>query len=424
MADHIPPLFPGGQAFQPPAMEPAPPLPAEGKRLFADPDPDPHDDTAEQPVVADPPPPAPVARMSETAALPTRDDDDLIVSPRSGWGRSCLAGVIVLFLVLGTVGAVGYFYAYRNLFPAGPQGDPVEIEISEGATVAAIAAQLESKGVIPNSTVFRGYLRYRAKDLSVQKGLYVFLKHSSVTQAIDILRQGPRPLETARFTVPEALTLADMGPIVNQLPGVSGVRFGQLATSGSIRWSEQPQDVTTLEGLLYPDTYDVFRDGLSEERVVRKMLERFEEKWQSLDKRRMAELKVTPYEAVVVASLIESEAKIDADRPKIASVIYNRLRQDIPLQIDATLLYAIGHKEVVLDVDKEVDSPYNTYTHLGLTPTPISAPGAKSLQAALNPDNTEFLYYVLCKKDGTHCFAKTLNEFNNLVNQAIKDGVL
>ena len=154
------------------------------------------------------------------------------------------------------------------------------------------------------------------------------------------------------------------------------------------------------------------------------MLSRFESVWSGLDKGRLPQLEVTPYQAVIVASLIEAEAKVPEDRPLIASVIYNRLKEGMPLQIDATILYVIGHKDTVLFEDLEIDSPYNTYKNAGLPPTPIDAPGSDSLEAAVNPASTSFLYYVLCEKSGKHCFADNLDDFNRLRAKAEQDGLL
>ncbi len=162
---------------------------------------------------------------------------------------------------------------------------------------------------------------------------------------------------------------------------------------------------------------------LSEQQLVQTMLSRFEDVFGSLDTSRLAQLGVSPYQAVIVASLVEAEAKVPEDRPLIASVIYNRLREGTPLQIDATILYVIGHKETVLNSDLEVDSPYNTYKNVGLPPTPIDSPGRSSLQAAVNPPATNYRYYVLCKKNGAHCFAETLDEFNRLRAQAEAEGI-
>ena len=352
-----------------------------------------------------------------------RHHSPVAVHERSRWGRSCLAGLVVFSLVVGSLGAVAYVFGYRKLFPASPHGGEVEVVVPEGVGVSAVADILETKGVIASAALFRAYVRLRAGDLNVQKGAYTFRRGSSATQTIEVLRRGPRPPESLRFTVPEAFTIARMKDVVGSIQGLSGERFAQLATGGEIRWSEQPTGVGTLEGLLFPDTYEVRRAGLTEDSVVRRMLARFQEVWGSLDKRRLGEFGLTPYEAVIVASLVEAEAKVPEDRPIIASVIYNRLREGIPLAIDATILYVIGHKDVVLFEDLEIDSPYNTYKNAGLPPTPIAAPGRKSLEAALNPAETRFLYYVLCEKDGRHCFAETIEGHNANIARAERNGL-
>jgi peptidoglycan lytic transglycosylase G len=392
MADeNIGPLFPGGTTF--------------------DPDEPP---STEAPVGA--------LATAEPPHLEHRAAD--ILPDRHHWGRSCLAIVLVLALFVGTVGAVVYFYGYRNLFPSGGQGDAVDIEIPDGTGVSGVGSLLESKSVISDAFLFRLYVRVKVHSLPIETGVYTFRKHSSVAQAIDVLRRGPHPPLSLRFTVPEALTIAEMTPIIGALPGITGSRFQTLATNGQVRWSAQPAAINTLEGLLFPDTYELLRQGLTEEAVVRRMLDGFQKTWDSLDKSALVQLGVSPYQAVIIASLVEEEAKIPEDRPLIASVIYNRLRQGIALQIDATILYVIGHKPVVLSSDLDVDSPYNTYKNVGLPPTPIGAPGRSSLDAALHPASTNYLYYVLCQKNGKHCFAQTQDEFERLKAQAEQDGVL
>ena len=132
-----------------------------------------------------------------------------------------------------------------------------------------------------------------------------------------------------------------------------------------------------------------------------------------------------PYQLIVAASLVESEAKVKEDRPLIASVISNRLQKGMRLQIDATVLYALGaHKDRVLNKDLEIDSPYNTYKMDGLPPTPISAAGRASLEAMLHPAATTYLYYVLSDKNGKHAFATTSSEFEALKAEARRKGLL
>ncbi|HKY77785.1 MAG TPA: endolytic transglycosylase MltG, partial [Acidimicrobiia bacterium] len=196
------------------------------------------------------------------------------------------------------------------------------------------------------------------------------------------------------------------------------------ARSGEVRSKYQPLGNTNLEGLLFPDTY-LLTDKEDETAIVRRLVGRFD---QVADEVGVATADrpngLGAYQLIVAASLVESEAKVNEDRPLIASVISNRLEIGMKLQIDATVLYAIGHKERVLYKDLEVDSPYNTYRIDGLPPTPISAVGRASLEAMLRPEKTTFLYYVLSDKSGKHAFATTPSEFEALKAEARKKGLL
>jgi UPF0755 protein len=203
----------------------------------------------------------------------------------------------------------------------------------------------------------------------------------------------------------------------------------------------RPPGVSSLEGLLFPDTYQV-SNADNEAQVVERMVTLMERvvSQENLDTK-AAILGISPYDILIIASMIEKEAKLDVDRPKIARVIYNRLFIGMPLQIDATLLYGQpkGSSPSALS---EVDSPYNTYMHTGLPPTPIANPGRASIQAALNPSpnpsvgdpvcqvlpdptqNCIYLYYVLADENGGHAFAVTLEQHEANVQRARDLGLL
>jgi UPF0755 protein len=168
-----------------------------------------------------------------------------------------------------------------------------------------------------------------------------------------------------------------------------------------------------MEGYLFPDTYHI-GSRTTEEEIIKMMLKRFNDELVKLDYVEKITLPgLSLHNAVTLASLVEREAREDSERPVIAGVIMNRLNRGMKLQIDATVLYALGgHKEKVYYKDLEVDSPYNTYLYYGLPPGPIAFPGEASLKAAIEPAITDYLYYV-AKPDGSHAFARTLAEHNN-----------
>jgi UPF0755 protein len=176
------------------------------------------------------------------------------------------------------------------------------------------------------------------------------------------------------------------------------------------------------EGLLFPDTYE-FAQTATPVEILQRMATTMEERVGSIDWSAWEELGYTPYQGIILASLIESEVRVDEERPIVSSVIHNRLAEQMPLDIDATVLYALGTRDAA-EFDRDVDSPYNTYLNAGLPPTPIASPRLASLEAAAAPDATPYFFYVLSDTDGHHAFAETLDEHNANVAQAREDGVL
>jgi UPF0755 protein len=247
----------------------------------------------------------------------------------------------------------------------------------------------------------------------------------SMGEAVAKLSKGPE-LKFERLTVREGLVLGQIADAVATLEGRSREAFLAALDSGSIRSKYQPAGVTKLEGLLLPETYNVEPKD-DEAAIATRMVQSMDAAGDQLGLADApAKVGISPYEALIVASLVERETRFDEERAKVAGVIYNRLRQKIPLGIDASIIYALGksdqHDVRVLNKDLEIDSPYNTYSRQGLPPTPIAAPGRASLEAALNPEKHDLLYYVVTEKDGHHSFAQTLAEHNANIRKAEANG--
>jgi UPF0755 protein len=333
-------------------------------------------------------------------------------------GRIVL-GVLAVLVVVGLGAGV---WVLRQVNPAGGPGAKVAVDVAPGTSAAVVAARLDAKGVITSARIFRLYLKLTGGAGAIQAGEYELRTNLSMGEARAALRRGPSIL-FQKLTIPEGLTLDQIADRVGALPGRSRDRFLAAAKSGTVRSKWQPPGNNNLEGLLFPDTYLV-TDKEDEAAIVRRLVGRFD---QVADEVGLgsAPSDLGPYQLVVAASLVESEAKVDEDRPLIASVIENRLQKGMRLQIDATVLYALGeHKTRVLYKDLEVDSPYNTYRIDGLPPTPISATGRASLEAMLHPPKTTFVYYVLADKNGKHAFATTPSEFEALKAEARRKGLL
>ena len=334
-------------------------------------------------------------------------------------GRRVLLGLLVAGLLVAVLAIV---WIQRQIDPPGPTGEEISITIPKGSSTARIAAILDEKGVIRSATAFRYYLRVTGSD-PFEAGDYTLRKNQPFGDVVSTLRKGGE-IAFDRITVPEGKTLKEIAALVGKLPGRSAQRFLDLAASGEIRSAYQPPGSNNLEGLLFPDTY--FIEAKDDERsILQRMVTSFDDQARAagIDNVRGIE----PYKALIVASLVETEGKVDADRPKIARVVYNRLNKGMLLQIDATVIYARGGVRRpdgrVLFSDLEVDSPYNTYKYKGLPPTPIAAPGVAALRAAITPEPGPWLFYVKFQHDGTHAFATTNAEHNRNIADAKRRGV-
>lgn len=219
-------------------------------------------------------------------------------------------------------------------------------------------------------------------------------------------------VSTVKITIPEGYTNEEIGQTLQKLGLVTEKDFINEAEN----WTDTsywflkglPNDKHKLDGFLFPATY-YFSKSASSKTIITEMLKAFETNMEA-NKDYIITNKLDIRNIVTIGSLIEKEAAKDVDRPKISSVIYNRLNKDIPLQIDATILYVIGHRNKLYNKDLTVQSPYNTYLNKGLPPSPICNPGIKSINAAIHPANTDYFYYVLNSKTNEHVFSKTYTE--------------
>lgn len=324
--------------------------------------------------------------------------------------------ILLLVLLLMMVGAGGFY-----LWATGASGDskPVALEIPEGATASEVADILEEKNVIRSGFAFRVAARLRGVGSSIGAGRYELQTNMRLQEALDVLDEGPI-VETFTVTIPEGLRLEQVAERVAEDLGLDSKGFLDAAKSGKHALPPYlPEEAPTVEGFLFPKTYEFVTD-VTEEQVIQRLLEQFGDEVGDLEWNRAAKLGLDPYEVVVVASLIEREAMVDNERPKIASVIYNRLREEMLLQIDATVEYALPeHKNRLTYEDYEYPSPYNTYLNPGLPPTPIASPSLASIRAALSPADTDFLFYLVVDAGtGRHEFAETYEEFLSLKQQA------
>lgn len=331
--------------------------------------------------------------------------------------RRTLSGVVVGVVALVLV-AVPLFAAWQMLFVAErdvPAGQPVQVEIREGSGTAEIGAVLARAGVIDNAAMFRVRARLQGVDDELRPGVYDLHTGMSYPSVLERLLEGP-PLDYVTVTIPEGFTVEQIAVRFEELVGIPATDFKALALGGAAEFSpERPYlaDVYegSLEGYLFPKTYRVLA-GASARDVIEMMLDQFDSELAAVDLSAAAARGLSLHETVTLASMIERETRIADERVLVSSVIHNRLAIGMHLEIDATIEYVIKkNRPRLLNRDLKVESPFNTYKYAGLPPGPIASPGLASLQAAVAPAQTDYMYYVLTSKDGSHTFCVTLEEF-------------
>ncbi len=318
---------------------------------------------------------------------------------RSKFRLAILATVVVLALLC----AVLYGY-YRSQVDGGSSRTAVTVVATPGEGLSQFAGTLASNKVITSSLVFKLWLRTQP-TVVLQAGTYKFNVDSPFSAVLSVLERGP---VLDKLVIPDGLTLGQIAARVGKLPGHSAKQFLQVATSGRVRSPFEPTSVNSLEGLLYPDTYS-FDPSTSDSTILTMMSDAFVTEAHKLGltpKTRIDNL--SAYQIITLASLVEKEAVYRGDGNKVARVILNRLAQHMKLQLDSTVLYALGNRTSSLSLaDLQTNSPYNTYLNYGLPPTPIAIPSESALLAAMNPANGNWLYYVVVQKDGQEAFSST-----------------
>lgn len=335
--------------------------------------------------------------------------------------------ILVLAVVIAAVSLTSYFYIKSSLEPVDP-GSKKEIivDIPIGSSVSYIAQTLEDSGLVKKARVFKYYVKFK-NESEFMAGEYHMNPSMTFQEIIESLKTG-RIMQEPVFTmtIPEGKQLDEIAAVIaDKTKQPEKEVFKSLNDEKFIQslMEKYPSILTTevwakdikypLEGYLFPATYAFYKKDPSLDEIVSTMLD----KTQSVVEKYRQDIEredMTVHQFLTMSSLIEEEATEKADRDKIASVFYNRIDEGMPLQTDPTVLYAQGkHKARVTYKDLEVDSPYNTYKNKGLTPGPISNSGTMSMEAALHPADTDFLYF-LASSDGTVYFSSTLDEHNSL----------
>jgi len=323
--------------------------------------------------------------------------------------KALLAIFITSVLGAGVIVAIaGLWFRYAVYGDRSLPAQAAHLIVPRGATFSQIASQLKSEGVIRNLLAFRMLARLRRAESDVRAGEYRFQPHQNESDVLEQLRTGGAQI-AVWISIPEGFTAQQIAQRLQEAGIGDAAAFAEAFRHDSIMLGGVR--TKSLEGYLFPSTYLVPTGATPQ--VVETLLTGQFRKELPKDAVAFARARhMTIPQVVTLASLIEREAKADDERPLMAGVYYNRLRLGMPLEVDATIEYTFPqHKTEITYADLAVDSPYNTYKHAGLPPTPIANPGRPSLWAAFHPQPSQFLYYVY-KGNGHHAFARTLAEQN------------
>jgi UPF0755 protein len=306
--------------------------------------------------------------------------------------------------------------------PAGDDPKAIVFTVEPGESVTQIASRLQSEGLVRDAQLFRLYLRYSKLDSGVEAGQFTLKKTMTIPQIAQALQSGKRGDELT-LTIPEGRRIEEVAALVAQQTPISATTFLSL-TRDARPWAAQYPFLAelppgaSLEGYLFPDTYRLPKDVTAADAVAR-MLANFDHRVTPAMRDKLAAQKRTLFQAVTLASIVERESAAAQERPVIASVYSNRLKTGMALDADPTVQYAMASAkkqapwwpQLTQEDYRSVQSPYNTYLNPDLPPGPIASPGLSSIQAAIEPAQTNFYFFrASCNRDGTHLFSKTLEE--------------
>jgi UPF0755 protein len=324
-------------------------------------------------------------------------------------------GVVLLSKILA-VGLLASFYLWLYYHtPASHNAPPQMVMVPPKASLRQIAARLEAAGLIRHRWMFVLYVKLLHPGAPLQAGEYALRATMSPVQIVQLLRSGKVVQHV--LTIPEAATMRDIALLV-AAKGLGNQQIILDLAHDKAFLASLGLDQPSLEGYLFPDTYHVPR-GIPERDLLTMMVRTLRGNYTAEITTRAQHLGLNQHEVLTLASLIEKEAQLDEERPLIAAVYHNRLRQGMRLQCDPTVIYALGDRfdGNLRKADLDLDSPYNTYRYAGLPPGPIGSPGRRSIEAAVTPAPVDYLYFVATKQQGKHQFSRTLPEHNQAVGK-------
>lgn len=315
-----------------------------------------------------------------------------------------------------------FFYIYNRVyFSQGSAAGLKNIVVENGDNALVVGEKLAKGNIVAGKYYFVFYLWSTGKLHSIVAGVYEFPRGMQIPEAARIVTGGEVVQMRVKVTFPEGWTMKDYAERLTA-NGLAGADFLELATKPTQVMREtypflnELPAKATLEGYLFPDTYYFSKDAVAAD-IVKKMLDTFSVKVATAVKNELGQQKKSFFEIVTMASIVEGEVTDDGDRKIVAGLFWNRLANEMPLQSDATLEYALGTKKIQHSIaETKINSPYNSYQNKGLPPGPVSNPGLASILAALNPQQTDYVYFLSDPKTGQTVFAKTFEQ--HIANKA------
>ena len=321
--------------------------------------------------------------------------------------------ILLAFCGIGVLCLIALSVAVFLILPPTSSEEIVNFEVPVGSSSRTIAKRLVKQNLIRSEYAFRLIVRHRGTGKRLRAGTYTLRRNMALWHIVDEFEKGQ--VNLVRWTVPEGLTVSDIAELWETAGHGTAEAFREATRAEHLLEQFGLQD-KSVEGYLFPNTYK-FAKGATAEQAVEMMLKAFKERWTEAFDEAARNLGLTQHEVVTLASVIEKEAQVKSERPRIASVFHNRLEKKWRLQADPTVLYALGNpKRLLTKADLKVDSPYNTYRHRGLPPGPIANPGIDSIIAALRPEKTAYFYFVAIG-EGKHYFSRTLSEHNRMIRK-------
>ena len=394
----------------PPPAEPPPP-PRTPEEEFWDEEPEPPAEPEvpkqpEQPNLVVPPPPHPTVASGNGSSR----------RPRK---RPPVLGAIARhpFLIFAVIASLFFLWFLGSLFQPfhGDGSGQVQVTVPKGSSVSEVGDLLAEKDVIANSTLFQVRVTLAGKRSEIYSGRFTLARDMSYGAAIDALSQAPVK-RTLSVTIPEGYTRSQAAQLVEEI-GVPGDYTKATVKSPYLDPAEYGgKNAKDLEGFLFPDTFEM-RPNAPVENLVELQLKDFRQRIKGVNMKYAKSKNLTVFDVVTIASMVEDEAGVDNQRGLVASVIYNRLHEGMPLGIDATIRFATGnYTKPLTESELAIDSPYNSRTNVGLPPGPISNPGLASIEAAAHPPQTDYLFYVTTPGAcGKLTFTETEAEFEAAV---------